>query len=60
MHGEDEVKIDQLARANPAALGIVRLTIRKNVLTSSTYSLVNGPPYLSFPRLIREGILSSQ
>ena len=33
---------------------------RRNVLVSSTSSLVNGPPYLFFPRSIRHGISSSQ
>ena len=33
-----------------AAQGKARLIIRRNVLTSSTCSLVNGPPYLSLPR----------
>ena len=29
--------------------------MRRNVLVSSTSSLVNGPPYLFFPRSIRRG-----
>ena len=33
---------------------------RKIVFTSSTCSVVNGPPYLDFPRSILEGIFSSQ
>ena len=32
----------------------------KNVFTSSTCSVVNGPPYLDFPRSILEGMSSSQ
>ncbi len=33
---------------------------RRMVFTSSTYSVVNGPPYLDFPRSILEGTSSSQ
>ena len=34
--------------------------MRKNVLVSSTSSLVKGPPYLFLPRSMREGISFSQ
>ena len=34
--------------------------IRKKVLTSSTCSVVNGPPYLLLPKSIRDGRSSSQ
>ena len=34
--------------------------MRRNVLVSSTSSLVNGPQYLFFPRSIQRGISSSQ
>jgi len=33
---------------------------RKKVFTSSTCSVVNGPPYFNLPKLILEGILSSE
>ena len=37
----------------------VTSSTRKSVFTSSTCSVVNGPPYLLLPRSIREGRSSS-
>ena len=43
-----------------AKITVITRRILKNVFTSSTSSVVKGPPYFDFPRSIREGISSSQ
>ena len=45
---------------NTIEIGISKVSSLKSVFTSSTCSVVNGPPYLDFPRSSREGMSSSQ
>ena len=52
---------DVLAKPNKTTeIGISKASSLKSVFTSSTCSVVNGPPYLDFPRSSREGMSSSQ
>ena len=50
-----------LAKPNKTTeIRISKASSLKSVFTSSTCSVVNGPPYFDFPRSSREGMSSSQ